>query len=258
MSETETATQGGAEAEPVATTADPNAPGTEGAATETTETTETPEQVAEKARQSRTDRSFARLSAQITAARQETARLYAENETLRRNGGTPPAPQPIPQTAEELERLIDSRAEAKAAQQAVQARVAAFHETGRAAFPDWTERCQSLMQMGADPAFAELLVETPDGAKVAAALADDPEAMERIAGLRTERARAIELGKFVATLENKPPPVQRTSAAPAPIQPIAARGVRTAFNEYRETDASALAEHYAKQAMEKRRQINGR
>src|SRR5580700_6096549 len=103
MSETEPATQGGAEAEPVATTADPNAPGTEGAATTgstETETTETPEQVAEPARQSRTDRSFARLSAQITAARQETARLYAENETLRRNGGTPPAPQPIPQTAE--------------------------------------------------------------------------------------------------------------------------------------------------------------
>jgi hypothetical protein len=247
MSETETAPQGGAQAEPAALDTDPNAPGTDGAATET-EPTE--EQVAEKARQSRFDKSFARLSAQITAGRQETERLRAENEALRRNGGAQPEPQPLPQTPEELERLIDARAETKAATAAVQARVAAFHETGRAAFPDWTERCQSLMQMGADPQFAELLVETSDGAKVAAALADEPEEMERIAGLKSDRARAIALGRFAATLSDKPAPVQRTSQAPAPIRPIGG-STRTVFNEYTAT-AEQLTEHYSREAMKAR------
>ncbi len=244
MSETETATQGGAEAEPAATETDPPARGTEGAAT--TETTETDE------KPSREDRRIARLTARLSANEQQLARQAAELETYRRNGGAKPEPEPIPQTPEELERLIDARAETKAAQQAVQARVAAFHETGRAAFPDWTERCQRLMQMGADPAFAEILVETPDGAKIAAALADDPEEMERIAGLKSDRARAIALGRFAATLTDKPAPVQRTSQAPAPIRPIGGGSVRTQFNEYTAT-AEQLTEYYARQAMAARR-----
>lgn len=246
MSETETATQGGAEAEPAAQTDETTAAVDPAAATET-ETTE-----AEKPAPSREDRRIARLTARLSANEQQVAQLRNENELLRRNGGREPEPQAIPQTAEELERLIDSRAEAKAAQQAVQARVATFHEQGRAAFPDWTERCQSLMQMGADPQFAELLVETPDGAKVAAALADDPEEMERIAGLRTERARAIALGRFAASMESKPAPVQRTSQAPAPITPIGGGRARTTFNEYTAT-AEQLTAHYTAQEMARRR-----
>ncbi len=54
--------------------------------------------------------------------------------------------------------------------------------------------------MGADANFAQLLVEMPDGVRVAGALAADPAEVERIAGLRSERARAVALGKYAATL----------------------------------------------------------
>jgi hypothetical protein len=258
MSETtETAPQGGADpAEPAVI--DPNAPGTEGAATEPT-----PEQVeAEKAeRESRAERRIGRLTARLSAGEAERARMAAELDAMRRAiTQPPPEPQAIPQTPEELERLVEARADAKAAQAAAKAaheanlaRVQTFHKAGQAAFTDWNERCQNLMEMGADPAFAELLVEIPDGAKVAAALSDDPEEMERIAALKSERWRAIALGRYAATLEAKPAPELRTSRAPAPIAPIAARGTRVAFNEYRETDADALVDYYRKQQQERRR-----
>ena len=153
-----------------------------------------------------------------------------------------PAPQPqaLPQTPEELERLIDARAEAKAAQQASQARADAFHEQGRAAYADWTDRCTSLMQMGADAGFSQLLVEMPEGARVAGALADDPEELERIAAIKTERGRAIALGKFAAKLPEEKPaaaPRRAVSRAPAPIRPVNGTANPT-FNEYTTDDAS--------------------
>jgi hypothetical protein len=110
------------------------------------------------------------------------------------------------------------------------------------------------MQMGADAGLAELLIELPDGAKVAGALADQPEELERIAGLRTERARAIALGKYAASIAARPAPTaaSRVSRAPAPIRPLGNGNARVEFNEYT-ASANELAEHYAKQAMDARR-----
>src|SRR5215472_14169345 len=69
-----------------------------------------------------------------------------------------------------------------------QEKIRSFHAAGKEAYPDWAQRCDDLQAMGADPQFAELLVEMDQGHKVAAALRDDPEQLERIASLRGERA----------------------------------------------------------------------
>jgi hypothetical protein len=120
--------------------------------------------------------------------------------------------------------------------------------------------------MGADPGFASLLVEMPggEGVRVAAALAADPDAVQRIANLRTERARAVALGKYAATIEDgagaqtapraavngnggaQAPVVTR---APAPIRPVTGR-VSPTFNEYTAT-AAELADHYMRQNLER-------
>lgn len=249
MSETETVPGGGETPEPVPET-EPPAPGTEGEDPEPT-----PEQAeAEAAEQeSRRERRMARLNQRYAEADRERIRLAEENEYLRRTLHPPPEPQALPQTPEELERLVDARAEAKAAQQAVQARIDVFHKEARAACDDWDTRRQALIQMGADTEFSHLLVEMPDGARLAVALYDDPDELERITALKTSTARAIALGKYAATLEGKPAPLaRRTAPLPAPITPIGGR-TRTAFNEYTATDASDLAERYSRQNLERHR-----
>jgi hypothetical protein len=188
---------------------------------ETEATTETTEQAEDQPRQRRGDRRLAVLAAQSRAAQEQLARQSAELEDLRRRVGStqPEQPQIPPEWQPVLDREVEARVAARAAQQAREA----FHAAGRAAHADWKERCDSLIEMGADARFAELLVETPDGHRVAAALADEPEELERIAALRSDRARAIELGKFAARLETKPAPPRRAaqvSRAPAPIRPV--------------------------------------
>ncbi|HEX3574572.1 MAG TPA: hypothetical protein VHU42_08240 [Rhodopila sp.] len=186
--------QGGAAtaAEPAATETEATAPANTGAA-DTTEASEASEGTEATPKPSRTDRRIAALSARLSAGEQERARLAAELERAR-SDGRPKAP-PRPVTPEDIPRIVEERVQAQLAQRLVQERADRFHEAGRAAFPDWADRCASLMQMGADAQIAELLIEAPDGPKVAAALADDPEEMERIAGLKSERARAIALGR---------------------------------------------------------------
>ena len=243
MSETETAPPGGAQAEPAATTETTPAPVDTGAATETTTTEPTEAEV----KQSRIERRIAAMSARLSAGEQERARLAGENERLR-SGATH---EPDPNRALTQDDIKRAREEGEA-QGAVRARVERFHEQGRASYPDWTERCQSLMAMGADSGLAELLVETPDGAKVAAALADDPEALEAIAGLRSERSRAIALGKFAAEMRDKPAPAaRRVSNAPAPIRQLNGASARAEFNEFTAT-AEQLTAYYAKQLRERR------
>jgi hypothetical protein len=148
-----------------------------------------------------------------------------------------------------IEREVEARAAARAAQQARDA----FHTAGRAQHADWGEKCQALIDMGADNRFAELLVETPDGHRVAAALADEPEEVERIARLRSDRARAIELGKFAARLEGRPAPPRRAqvSSAPAPIRPVSG-SVSPTPDPYRMNQQQAV-EYYSKLDMESRR-----
>jgi len=246
MSETETGPQPGGEApEAAVETTEATAPVEAGAETETTETAEKTE---EQPKPSRADRRIAALSARLAATNNEL-------EQLRRAQQAPPQrPTELPQTPEELERVIDQRAEEKAAQKAAQARAEAFHEAGMAEHGKdaWAARCNNLMAMGADAGMSQLLIEMPNGARVAGALADDPEELERIAAIRSPTGRAIALGQYAATLAAPTPrraaPVSR---APAPIRPVT--GVANPVpNEYTMTP-DQLVEHYSKQAMDRRR-----
>jgi hypothetical protein len=145
------------------------------------------------------------------------------------------------------------RAEAAklAAEERTKDRVTAFHAAGQAAHSDWAERCQNLQAMGADAQMSHILIEMDDGARVAGALADDPEALERIAGIGTERGRAIALGKFAASLPAARPARTPVSRAPAPIRPVT--GVANpVFNEFTATP-DQLVEFYSRQAMKRRR-----
>jgi hypothetical protein len=240
MSETDTATQGGAAtpAEPAATEAEAPAPAEHGAASEA-------ETEAPSSRPSREDRRWAALSAKFSAAVQEKGRLEAEVEALRQRAAPPPADEP--HLTPEQQAVVNRRVQAELVNARVQDSVERFHEQGRAAYgaKDWQERCANLVSMGADAGLAALLVDTPDGTRVAAALADDPEALEGIAAIKTERGRAIALGKYAATLGDKAPPASRAvSRAPAPIRPIGGNA-NTSPNEY-VMKSENLVEMYSK------------
>lgn len=227
-----------------------DAPAAEGAATET-DTTDEPAEAEQKRSRATTAQRIASLGARVAAGEAERARMAAELEHYRRQV----APQPErPPTAEDIPRIVAQQVAERLAQERAQERATGFHDAGRAAYSDWEDRCKSLVAMGADPQIADLMLEIPNGARVAGALADDPERMEAIAAIKTERGRAIALGKYAAELDAKPSaPARPSSRAPAPIRPIAGGAQRVEFNEYLETDANRLAEHYARQAMEKRR-----
>lgn len=249
MSETLDAPQGVAsEAEPVAATTETPAAVDTAVATEDN-TTETP-------KPSKEERNWARISARLTAETRERERLQGEVERLSR-AAHPPAPEEPPKP-EDIPRLVEERVAAEVERRAIQARVQTFHETGLKEYPDWKDRCSSLIEMGVDAPLSEVLLELP--ATVTAALADDPEELERIVGLKSERARAIALGKYAATLEARPADeaervrvaahTRRVSQAPAPIRPIGGNA-RVEPNEATMT-AQQLVDLYSKQAMKAR------
>lgn len=238
----ETAPQGEApEAELAVTETETTAPVETGAAE-----TET-----ENPKPSRVERRIAALSARLSAGEQERVKMAAELEQFR-SRANPQQERPL--TEADLPRVLEERIAAELTKRDELARVQGFHDAGKAAFPDWADRCTSLMEMGADQAFAEILVGMgKDGAQVAAALSDDPDEMERIAGLKTERARAIALGKYSAKLESAPPPAAKlVTRAPAPIRPIGGGSVKAVFNE-RTATPQQLMDYYSAQAMEARR-----
>jgi hypothetical protein len=214
---------------------------------------EAPEQTPEdeqKAARDKEDRRIAQLRARLGAAEREREAQREELEFYRRQ-----AQQMAPAEETPEQRYHRERAEIRREVEA-QIRKDNFHAQGEAAYGDWRQRCDDLMKMGADPDLAQLLVEMPDGVRVAASLASDPDALERIAALRTERARAVALGKYAATVEDTPPSrlasaPRQISAAPAPVRPVTGRA-NPQVNEYRLT-GQQLVEKYSREAMEARR-----
>jgi hypothetical protein len=233
-------------------------PEREPAPTPTPESTPAPddapaEQTEEEQRDARVkeDRRLAALRARLGAAERVQTQQAAELEFYRRQAVAQPQGEETPEQRYQRERVA-IRAEVEA-----QIRTERFHEQGATEFTDWKQRCDDLVKMGADAGFAQLLVEMPDGVRVAGALAADPEAVERIAGLHSERARAVALGKFAATLGDNgngharaaaPLPVTR---APAPVRPVTGRA-SPVFNEYTATP-EALADYYLKKDLERHR-----
>jgi hypothetical protein len=219
-------------------------------APEPTPATETPEQTPEQEaeRKSKADRRFAELTAKLGAAQRERERQAAELEFYRRQVHQPPPG--TPETPEQA--AVRMRAEVRAEVE-TQIKTERFHEQGASQFTDWKQRCDDLVQMGADPGFAQLLVEMPDGVKVTAALAADPNEVQRIANIRSERGRAIALGKYAASLEDAPARAAAAngavSRAPAPIRPVTGRAAPV-FNEYT-AGGQELVDRYMKQNLER-------
>jgi hypothetical protein len=200
----------------------------------------------EKEQASRYDKRIGYLRSQATQAARDrdemAARLAALEAQVR--GNVHPQQQIDPQ----VQALIEQEAQRRAEAQRTQERINTFHSAGRDAYPDWQQRCSDLQAMGADAQIAALLVEIPDGHRVAAALRDAPEEIEHIASLRGERARAVALGQFA---EKASRPLRNVSKAPAPPKPIAGRASPTFVQQQATTDQ--LVEYYAREAMERRR-----
>jgi hypothetical protein len=224
-------------------------------------TPDTPDAPAEQddgeAPQSKRDRRFAELSARSSARERDLAALRAENDFMRRQlAGHSPQDDTPEQAAQRLRMEVRAEVEAEIKQ-------TNFHSLGQSQYSDWPERTQRLIDMGADPNIAQLLLDMPvsEGVKVAGALADDPEALQRISSLRTERGRAVALGKFAATIEeathdrSRPNGVNGAAAAPAvtrapaPVRPVTGRA-SPQFNEYTATDQQ-LADFYYNQNLQK-------
>jgi hypothetical protein len=206
---------------------------------------QTPEQAAEK---SRGDRRFAELTAKLSAAQRERDRLAAETEFYRRTYS-----QQQPPEQQTRDQQIMAEREAIRQEEYARIRTETFHERGEAEYPDWRQKCDDLVKMGADPNFAQLLVEMPEGPRIAAALATDPAEVERIANLRTERARAVALGRYAAQIEDAPgraPAPRPVTSAPAPIRPVTGRA-SPAFNEY-SADAQSLVDKYMRDDIARR------
>lgn len=154
-------------------------------------------------------------------------------------------PQQAPQQPidPQLQQAIEAEAERRVQARVMDEKMRAFHKQGAEAFTDWSERCTNLQAMGADPQMAQLLVEMPDGYKVAAALHDEPDELERIAGIRSERGRAVALGQYAARLEARPAALP-VSKAPRPIAPVEARATPR-FNPYTSDSMEALLKHFS-------------
>lgn len=238
MSETTEPTEGQPAAEPEPAPAPESAP-------ETDAPEQTPEQKAEE--QHKEDRRIAQLRARLGAAEREREAQRAELEHYRRQVAQQAPQQETPEQAmARIEREADARAEARFL-------VKRFHEEGYAQYRDWDQKRADLVEMGADTGIAMMLVEMPGGVRVAAALAEDPAELKRIADIPSERGRAIALGKFAASIDNDAAPTRSTpqvTRAPAPIRPVTGRA-SPVFNEYT-ADGNTLVDRYMKQAMENR------
>jgi hypothetical protein len=199
----------------------------------------------EKEQATRYDKRVGYLRSQVTQAqreRDEIAQRLTALEAQMRQSGVQPSPE------HQYQEAVRQEAARQTEEQRTQERIKAFHDAGREAFPDWLGRMGDLQAMGAIPISA-LLVEMEDGHRVAAALRDAPDELERITSLRGERARAIALGQFAAQLAAKP--TRNVSKAPAPPRPIQGRA-NLQFNE-QQASTEQLVEHYSRQAMERRR-----
>lgn len=220
--------------------------------------TDAPEQTEEEAQRRDRDtegRRVAQVRARLAAAERERDALRAEAEFYRQRA------QPIaPEDETPEQRYQRERAQIRGEVEA-QIRTERFHAEGGQSYGDWKQRCDDLVAMGADAGFAQLLVEMPagEGVRVAAALAADPDAVERIANLRSERARAVALGKYAASIDDAPATVRNghnaapvpVTRAPAPVRPVTGR-TAPVFNEYT-ASPQALIDFYMRQNLENQR-----
>jgi hypothetical protein len=260
MSETTEQAEGGAQP-PEPTTQQDNQPQANDNQPEANDNQQTEDE--KRQAQSREDRRIAQLTARLAAERRERERLQGEAEAWRQRQMADQQPQGAEETDEQREQRITAAVEAKIRREQ-------FHQDGEAAYGQavWRQKCDDVISMGADPGFAALLVEMPDRVKITAALAEDPEAVQRIASIRSERGRAIALGRYAAGLDRPaaantngaahsdstptPAAAPRVTAAPAPVRPVEGR-TQPSFDPYNPRHTpEQLFDFFARQEKERR------
>lgn len=160
------------------------------------------------------------LTRQKNEEKQRAEALQAEIAALKPAEG---AEQPKPFDPKQFEQLIDQAAERKVLQQQAISRQKGFLEAGNREFgaQDFMEKCNEVAALGAGDSadFMQFITDpdiVPEGHKVLAALADQPEEAQRILAMPPIKMAGA-LARFAATAKV---PEKQISKAPPPIKPI--------------------------------------
>jgi hypothetical protein len=142
--------------------------------------------------------------------------------------------QAAPFDPKQFEQVIEQRAQALITQREAQRRTQGFIEAGNKEFgaSDFMEKCNEVAALGAgdSPEFMQIITDpelVPDGHKLIAALAENPEETQHILSLPPMRMAAA-LARFAATAKVPEKPI---SKAPPPIKPIGGSAKASAPND---------------------------
>lgn len=174
------------------------------------------------------------LTAQREQERREKEELKRQVELYKAmaDGQTPPADPNVDPAAPvskafatqaDFDRAVKEHAATLAAQEAAKARTDGLLKAGNTEYKDFTDRCNVVASLGAgDRAdFMQIVTDPaviPDGHKVIAQLAENPDEAARILALPTVQMTAA-LVKFQAEISKAPAP-KPLSNVPPPIRPI--------------------------------------
>lgn len=151
-----------------------------------------------------------------------------------------PAAAAAPAQPQNLDQLVQQRAQQLYQQNVQRERTNAVLSAGNGEYKDFTDRCNVVANLGgADrPDFMEIVTDpsiVPDGHKIIAALADNPDEAARILSLPTV-AMSAELARYAERVAKPAPKAAAAiSKAPAPIKPLS--GSAPVNDEPSETDS---------------------
>lgn len=252
------------EAQPATDTPDPasdapeqEAPAVEQAATDTPEAQ--PEAPPEAEKKSRAAEQIAinRLTREKHEARRrlEAAEKEAAIYKALAEGRVGPDGAVLPPSQERTESEIERRAREMIGQQRTEERRRALVSNGAKEYGEaaWNEKTQTIALLGAteNAAFMQAIVSVPNGQKIVAALADDPDKAATLLQMEPLEM-AAEMGRLAAELA---PPKPRVSQAPRPVDPL--RGRATPEPDVYDTKSSSMAEWVALRNKQAPRHLGG-
>lgn len=185
----------------------------------------------------------------------ERDREIAVYKSVAEGRGTPaelppraPAPPSGPSVEEAAEQLVSNRA--------LEAKRLALISTGTKELGEaaWLEKTNIVGQLGAteSPAFMRAIVSVPDGHRVVAALADNPERVVALLGMDPVEM-AAEMGRMAGELAAPKP--RTISNAPRPVAPINGRP-QPEPNVY-DTKSMSMSEYVALRSKTAPRSLGG-
>lgn len=124
-------------------------------------------------------------------------------------------------TQAEIREMVATEAAKIVAQQTYQQKAQTWLQNGKSEFKDFDDKCNVVAALGAGdkPEFMQIVTDLPDGHKIVAHMADNPEETQRILSL-SPLSMAVEIAKMSATVSNKPIPKLAVSNAPAPARTV--------------------------------------